>query len=314
MNLLKLLANELFMSEQQLNRIFIRAPHSYKKYTIPKRSGGERLIAQPARETKLIQQWLIENKFSRFPVHDSATAYKKGSKIKSNALAHVKNTYLMKFDFQNFFTSIKEKDLKQYLSASFLWNEFGEEDIDRIARVSCINYKHLDEKCLSIGAPSSPLLSNAILYPLDEEIKKWCLANDIVYTRYADDLTFSTNERGMSSIVESSLRDSVRKFSLVNLRFNNQKTISLSKKSQRRVTGIVLSNNGELSLGRARKREIRALVHRWTLGHLDREDVGRLQGLLGFAKDIESDFIDRLSEKYGEECIKNIFKYRKPRL
>lgn len=309
-SLLHELERDLFFSELQVERIFSRAPYAYKQYTIPKRSGGVRTISQPAKETKYVQAWLIENVFAKLPVHECATAYKKGSSIKINAIAHVKNPYLIKFDFRDFFTSIKEVDLIGHLS-SYLAEDYSLEDIRRMARISCIKYKHASDKCLSIGAPSSPILSNSILYEFDSSVSGWCSERNIVYTRYADDLTFSMKEKGLSSSVESQLRDFVKTKCLVSLRFNTKKTAHLSKKFQRRITGLIIANNDKVSLGRDRKREIKALVHRFELGLLDEKSIKNLQGLLGFAKDVEPDFILSLYEKYSFELVNKILRLRK---
>lgn len=100
------LQSSLGISDYLLNRLIQRAPHSYKVYTIAKRSGGLRTIAQPAKETKFIQRWLIENVFSQLPVHECASAYKVGASIKKNADAHKSNSYVIKLDFKDFFPSI----------------------------------------------------------------------------------------------------------------------------------------------------------------------------------------------------------------
>jgi hypothetical protein len=81
----------------------IKAPirNSYvlvKHFRIKKRSGGERLIMQPSRKLKPIQYWLIHNVLSRLPVHQAATAYKKGLSILNNAERHRNNLYFLKID------------------------------------------------------------------------------------------------------------------------------------------------------------------------------------------------------------------------
>jgi RNA-directed DNA polymerase len=87
------------------------ASHRYKTYEIPKRTGGRRTINHPARELKLLQGWLIDNVFARFPVHRSATAYKKGASTLLNAALHKSKNYLLKVDFENFFPSISGIDI-----------------------------------------------------------------------------------------------------------------------------------------------------------------------------------------------------------
>ena len=151
------IVNDLLIPEDLLTRIIQRAPHTYKVYTIAKRSKGRRTIAQPARETKFVQHWLINNVFNNLPIHDAATAYKKNSSIKKNASIHAKNNYISKFDFKDFFTSIKTHHLESHLT-KHLRDEVTEVDINDILRLSCIKPKNGGPMCLSVGSPCSPLL------------------------------------------------------------------------------------------------------------------------------------------------------------
>jgi RNA-directed DNA polymerase len=304
------LHQELGLSEAQVMRLIVRSPHTYKVYTIPKKTGGVRVIAQPAKETKAIQHWLIENLFSALPIHSCATAYKKGASIKANASAHAANSYLSKFDFKDFFTSIKAPDIKEHLSTR-LNGIYSPEDLAFIVRVSCIKHKGGKELCLSIGAPSSPLLSNSIMYDFDERIHSWCSSKNIVYTRYADDLTFSSNQPGTAGEIERVIRDVIKETPFPKLRINNKKTIHLSKKSQRRVTGIIINNEGKISLGREKKRLISTLIHKFSIGLLDTELHPKLQGLLGFALDVEPLFFQSMKNKYGTNLLDEIMRIRK---
>ncbi len=298
------------LGEVQVVRLIVRSPHSYKVYTIPKKTGGTRTIAQPAKETKYLQRWLIENVFGALPLHESATAYQTDSSIKKNADRHKKNPYISKFDFQNFFPSIKESDLIQHFT-KYLGDQLSESDVQYAARLCCMRTKGIRDRHLSIGAPSSPLLSNSVMYEFDSIIDSWCSTNGFVYTRYADDLTFSTSVKGASFEIEAKIGEIVNELTYPKLRLNRKKTIHLSKKYQRRITGLIINNDDQLSIGRDRKRAISALIHRYSMNMLTTEGTYRLQGLLGFAKDIEPTFLMSMRKKYGTEIIGAIFQIRK---
>lgn len=298
------------LSDAQIHRLISRAPHAYKVYTIPKKSGGTRTIAQPAKETKFLQRWLIQNVFGALPQHESATAYKTNASIKNNASVHKGNPYLSKFDFENFFPSIKESDLIQHF-VKHLGDQFNENDIQIIARLCCMSSTGSKERRLSIGAPSSPLLSNSVMFDFDVQIANWCINNEFIYTRYADDLTFSTKCKGRSPELENKIRSVIAELIYPRIRLNRKKTIHLSKKYQRRVTGLIINNDDQLSIGRQRKREISTLIHRHSLQMLSLEETFHLQGLLGFAKDIEPEFIISMRQKYGSKIVDAIFKIRK---
>ena len=107
MKILLEISNILCIEPEHLLRFSSTSPHRYKVYTIPKRNGkGIRTIAHPSKELKYIQRILFKVLRKLLPVHQSAMAYKKGVGIKDNAAAHVRNSYLLKMDFNNFFPSI----------------------------------------------------------------------------------------------------------------------------------------------------------------------------------------------------------------
>lgn len=302
------LSVDLAMPLVQVDRLIQRAPYTYKKYRIRKNSGGYREIAQPSRETKLVQRWLLSNVFVDLPVHGAATAYRNGIGIKDNAFRHSDNDYLSKFDFQSFFPSIKSSDLalhfEQYIPS------LSAQDCQDAARLCSVIHRGTKSLRLSIGAPSSPLLSNSVMFQFDGVLSNWSNSNNIVYSRYADDLTLSTSISGMSSQIEEGVRSAMRNLEYPSLRLNSRKTVTLSKKNQRRVTGLVINNEGNVSLGRHKKRAISSMVHSYSLGKLAEDRIGELQGHLGFAKGVEPLYLSRLRGKYGSALISEILSYR----
>jgi retron-type reverse transcriptase len=300
------LAKAYKLTETDIKRLVARAPHTYKTYEIPKKSGGKRTIAQPAKETKIIQNWIIKTEFKGLPVSNSASAYKSGSSIKINALKHRKNRYLLKMDFKNFFESIDETMVKEHL---LKYLKIPENDAAIISRVCCFQKKHSKKLSLSIGAPSSPILSNSIMYKFDAEIENWCRLNAAIYTRYADDLFISTNQSGRTADAEQFILKLTKEL-LPKLDINKNKTKHLSKKCNRTITGLVITNEGGVSLGRDKKRNIRRSLFLHQKGLLDKKQLSTLQGELGFAKHIDPAFITTLNNKFGNQFIHAIFTHR----
>ncbi len=303
----KLLA-DLSLTPSQLTRVVARAPRTYKVYTIPKKSGGYRVIAQPAKETKYVQEWLIQNLFSNLPIHSSAAAYVKGSSIKKNVLRHADNSYMVKLDFKNFFSSVRAEDVRQHLRRHF--EVLTDTELDYVSRVSCI--KSPDSLVLSVGSPASPVLTNSIMYDFDVAVSKWCEENGFKYSRYADDLTFSTSIRDISVKVEPMVRSVLNGLAYPRLSLNEEKSIHLSKKGRRQITGLIVTNAGAVSLGRSRKREISSMVHKFSLGALPDPEIFRLQGLLGFVCDAEPLFLSRMAAKYGGDVLSALLQKRSP--
>lgn len=304
------ISSSLTLSAMELIQIAAKSPYTYKVYSIDKKSGGKRTIAQPARETKFLQRELIEKLFNELPVHQAATAYREGSSIKKNAWAHRNNRYLSKFDFKNFFESIREGDLELHFKKHLGEQEFSASFIRFVSRVSCY-YNPPQGLTLSIGAPTSPLLSNSVMYEFDCLVSDWCNERGLAYTRYADDLTFSSNTKGQAFEIEGFIEEVLAKIKYPRLSLNSKKTLHASTSGKRRVTGLIISNDGNISLGRDRKRLISAMINRYATGSLSDDDLPKLQGLLGFAEDIEPLFCSKMRAKYGIKVISEIFQFRK---
>lgn len=309
MSLIIQLAKDLGLAPKDILLIAKTAHHRYKEYRIPKKKPGTfRYIAQPAREVKILQRWVIENVFNRFPIHDTATAYVEGRNIKFNALRHSKNPFLLKMDFTNFFPSIVPRDFKAHL-LRYLPDVYTEEEIELLSRILFWKNSREGKLQLSIGGPSSPSLSNSIMYEFDSLISAECISMDIVYTRYADDLAFSATDFEKLREIQNKVSVCLKKILYPKLKINGDKTVFLSKKGNRTVTGVVITNDGNLSLGRDRKREISCQINWYKKGVLDRDTTLKLRGMLCFANDVEPDFIHRMSIKYTSNTIQEIIHF-----
>lgn len=296
-SLLQNMTKDFLIPPSMLEYLIKSCSYRYKRYTIPKRNGGVRQIAHPAKEVKKVQRWIVKNVLSDFQVHECATAYSKGNSIAKNAEVHSLNSYLVKMDLRNFFPSIRPDDFEQFL-ANVAPNKYSQVDIELLTHALFWKPKRKQEFELAIGAPSSPLLSNILMYNFDACMKLWCDTFNVCYTRYADDLTFSTNRRGISSEIIEFVRRITREMRSPSLSVNEEKTVVASKACSRRVTGITITNDGEISIGRPRKRALRAKAKHYSKYGLSNEEQKRLKGLLDFANDVEPDFVRNLEEKF----------------
>lgn len=295
------LAVETGMNLMLVERIMRTAPVRYKTYRIPKRSKGYRVISQPAVEVKALQRGLIEILLRDLPLHDAATAYRTGMSIKDNASRHVGDGPILKMDFKDFFPSIKPRDWSAYCKKTDILT--NSQDIRLTSQLLFQRPKGSSILRLAIGAPSSPFLSNALLFDFDQAVSEKVAKDHVIYTRYADDLTFSAPRTGHLVNVERMVNSTLRALEFPKLTVNNEKTIRITRKYGRKVTGLTLTNDGKVSIGRERKRLIHAAVHRASLGKFDAVSLGELKGLLGFANSAEPTFINVLKEKYGAELI-----------
>lgn len=307
MNLIQLIQDDFPLTATEIRLLLLTAPRRYKVHEIEKRNGrGKRLIAQPTAEIKLLQRWAID-KFSDFlPVHPAATAYIKGASIKQHASLHARGKYLLKLDFKDFFPSIGAVDFIKHASA---YLKLEKEDIKYLASL----FFRWDQKSkmlvLSIGAPSSPFISNTIMHPFDSQVHAFCSDHGINYSRYADDLALSADKAKVLDEAFSFINRLCETTKYPNLALNEDKTVFTSRKFQRQLTGLVLSNSGDASLGREKKRQIRAMAHRFSNGSLDDPEIHRLKGFLAFAYSIEPEFIESISRMIGSEALEQLRRY-----
>lgn len=286
-----------------LARIARTASHRYKTYSIPKKTGGLRLISHPSKELKFLQRWLVDNLFSHLPVHGSVYSYREGVGIRDHALVHARKNYLLRVDFADFFPSIRASDIDRLLNENRERFPFrlNKQDIEIVCAIVCKNGQ------LTIGAPSSPILSNAVLYTLDRYWTTHCKRKDVVYSRYADDLYFSTSEPNVLKDIFAKFEQYIQKMGSPKLLINRNKTVFTSRKRKRHVTGLVLSSDNKVSLGRNKKRWVRGLVYKFKNGELSNEQTSYLRGYLAFAKEVEPSFYRALEAKYGKVLLNAIY-------
>jgi RNA-directed DNA polymerase len=290
------------LSEFDIMKIVSNAPRRYKTYSIEKRSvEGRRIISQPAVELKALQRTLTSGFLSELPVHPSAMAYRPGVSIRDNAAAHAQNGPIFKFDFKDFFPSIRSTDWHSYCAATGALTDHR--DLWISTNIFFHQASSSTRLTLAIGAPSSPSLSNILMREFDEKISREVKKDQVTYTRYADDLTFSAKRTGYLTRVESTLRRIIREIGHPFLTLNEKKAVRATKKYKRFVTGLVLTNDGQVSIGQSRKRELRAGLHRYSQNKLSTMEQARLAGRLAFVYDVEPKLFYRFQQKYGADLI-----------
>ena len=273
------------------------ASHAYKWYQVPKHNGEPRDIYHPSQQLKSLQRWLLNYTLPDFPVHPAAMAYQKGKSILKNASVHAASKYLLRMDFEDFFPAIIASDLSAYRQARpGLFIEWTDLDFE-IARMIIFRHGHL-----TIGAPTSPAISNILCIDMDTVITDFCGKRGVAYTRYADDLFFSTIEPGVLHPLEHDIEALVVGLTMPShLTMNLGKTRHSSRTGARRVTGIVLGSDRKPHVGRDLKRAIRAMIHK--VDSLDPGARARLSGLLGYAVGFDRKFMNRLIIKYGNDPV-----------
>jgi RNA-directed DNA polymerase len=167
--------------------------------------------------------------------------------IIENARMHVGKKYILNIDLKDFFSTISAKRVKDLFSSDLFY--FDEQITNALTLLTTYNGK------LPTGAPTSPVISNFLCLKMDQQIKDFCISNSIQYSRYADDLTFSSNTE-----INQNLITEIIKIIKQNRFEINEKKLRVRRSDQKQVvTGIVV--NEKVNVDRKLIRKVRAIIH-----------------------------------------------------
>ncbi len=235
----------------------------YREIELKKKSGEIRRIYAPDKELKWRQKTIRRKILMKFSPSKYAKAYVRQRTLVDNASPHVGKHYLLKLDISDFFGSIR---FEQVYAAAFHTNHFPKQIGVLLTALCC--YKG----ALPQGAPTSPALSNLVMRNFDNNIGQWCESRGISYTRYSDDMTFSSNEPlyPVYQKVKAMLQES-------GFRLNEKKTHFVTNASRQSVTGLTV--NEKVAVSREYKRRVRQEVY-YALKFREADDTER-QRIIG---------------------------------
>jgi RNA-directed DNA polymerase len=217
----------------------------YRKFQLKKKSGKTRIISAPKTYLKSVQWWILDNILNKVSFEDVVTGFVRGRGVVFNANVHFGSKHLYNTDLEEFFPNISSD--KVFL----LWKDFGYPD------EVC---KQLTNLCtlsdgLPQGAPTSPVLANLACRELDVRLSELSANMGIKYSRYADDMTFSSH-----SYIDADFKDRVNDI-IRDCGFSeNLKKRRFRGPGQRlEVTGIVI--NEVRQYPRAWRKRARAVFH-----------------------------------------------------
>lgn len=218
---------------------------SFKK----KKSNGWRVIHKPSENLKNLQR-AIHLRLSRvvYP-HSSCHGFVAKRSNLTNAHDHIGKKLILRVDIKNAFDTSSQVMVNRAIKNVFHFFSLSSKAVDLLGHI--VTFKN----SLPTGAPTSPVLLNAILHNFDKEVSRICSERSLKYTRYADDIVVSGEMLGgMQEVVEEGLRE-------LGFELNNRKTKLMPYWRKQKVTGVVV--NVRLNLERDARRKLRAAVHSW---------------------------------------------------
>lgn len=257
-------ANLLDISEYQLRfHLYICPPSKrYVAFQVAKKNGGNRQILAPSNGLKIIQQKLNRVLQAVYAPKACTHGFVLSRSIVSNARTHSKKRYVLNIDLKDFFPSINFGRVR----GLFLTRPYGlNSDVATILAQMCCFDNQLPQ-----GAPTSPVISNMICAKMDTQLLRLAERYKCDYSRYADDLTFSTTlpkfPQALASVVGQSGQVEIGEELLRIIRnngfeVNEQKVRLRDRRTRQEVTG--LNANQFPNVRRRFVRQIRAMLHDW---------------------------------------------------
>ncbi|MBE2260266.1 MAG: RNA-directed DNA polymerase [Rhodobacteraceae bacterium] len=310
-------------------------PLKYTEFDIPKRHGGSRKISAPTDSlknlqqnlSKLLQDCLEELDEAGLRKNDSAHGFTRHRTIMTNAMEHRNRRFVFNADIKDFFPCINFGRIRGFFikDKNFALNPAV---ATVIAQIACHN------NALPQGSPSSPVISNLIAYVLDTHLVSLAQHTGCHYTRYVDDLTFSTNMPSFPKAIAKSVSGNAHNWaagksltaivSKSGFLLNSAKTRMQYRDSRQEVTGLVV--NKTINVRREYRHKLRALTFRLInkgdfnlihksvdiLGNITKNVIpaspAQLQGMLAFVDAVDiaqrDDAIRQLHDKHQDGQIK----------
>ena len=301
---LRNIARLLQIHPSRLSYILFKTPPEkrYETFEVPKRNGQKRVINSPVGALKFVQRQLStllqdcveEVNLSTGRKDRVSHGFKRDKSIVTNAREHRNRLYVFNIDLADFFPSINFGRIRGFFISD---KNFALDPRAAmvIARIAC------HENKLPQGSPCSPVISNLIAHVLDMHLVQLASRAGCTYSRYADDLTFSTNEKvfpvdiaqrtGPDShgwVPSAKLREIVKH---CGFQINPQKTNMQYRDSRQVVTGLVV--NRKVNVRSEYRRNVRAMVHcllnTGSFVTFDKKEgtLDQLHGMLGFIDGID---------------------------
>ena len=250
----------LGVNAKELKKIWWFRSRMYDHFFIGKGMGKTRLISAPDPRLKMLQRKLLPLLDQLYRVRSPVHAFVPARSVKTNAEAHGKRRFVVNLDLKDFFPSITENRVRGLLRSIDVDPRVAE----IVAHLCCANSQ------LPQGAPTSPTLSNMICYRLDTDLLQIAKAARAIYTRYADDITFSSYQPPaplfdgalppVGRFSPDLLSDGViAAFTANGFIVHEAKAHYADRNSRRIVTGVKI--NAGLNVDRRYVRSIRAKLH-----------------------------------------------------
>jgi retron-type reverse transcriptase len=236
----------------------------YVRFKMVKKSGGYRDISSPKPQLKRLQYWILDNILYKIAVRDEAHGFVPKRNILTNALPHVQKAVVINADLQNFFPTIDYARVKGLFKSLGFSHEIAtllalivtEAEQKEVILDGEKLFLYTGKRYLPQGSPASPMITNLICRRLDKRLKGIATTLGFDYSRYADDMSFSSLEYRHIHKMLFWLKKIVKEEGFA---LHPDKTRIMKKGSRQEVTGVVV--NDKPAINRRELKKFRALLY-----------------------------------------------------
>lgn len=276
---------------------------------------GEREIYRPNKKLKTYHSFINLFILEKLPVNTSVVySYRKGVNVYDAVSKHALSKHFFQTDISRFFPSIKVELVRNTLLKNHDCTPISDLSvhIDRIIELVMV------DGGLPVGFSTSPLISNVCLFDFDNIVQEYCVAHNIIYTRYSDDLIFSSKEREGLIDIPKFLQNVMLKIFNGSIFLNVSKTKFTHAGSKIKLLGMVILPNGKVSVDKKFKDNIEVLLHfyvkdRKKFFDLVESDLKggmeKISGYLSYVNTVDKDYLNKLRKKYGMTVVDMFLHY-----
>lgn len=280
----------------KLYKDILRKPNKhYSKYYLRKKTGKYRTINVPSNELKYLQKEIKGLILDKIETHQSVHGFKRERSIKTNAQIHLKSKEILSLDLKDFFPSIKFGRIYHIFNKVCGYSKKISFDFTRLLTLN---------NELPQGSPASPVLSNIVCFMLDIRLVEFCKVSGLIYTRYADDITISSDHIFNKKLVLNSIK---RIIIDEGFELNTSKTRFQSSKNKLEVTGLHITD-GNIKIPRKYIKKIKQeiyYINRFGLdSHIEQMEIQNrnyLEHLYGKIK-----FVIYIESSIGKELLTSL--------
>lgn len=235
-------------------------------------------------------------------------SYRRDKSTYTAVIPHCHSKFFFQTDIKNFFYNITRKDVEKILNMSC--DDSPINDIYQY-KSHLLSVTTIDD-VLPVGFPTSPNISNGFLFDFDNALEGYCLENDIIYTRYADDIILSSNTKDFFPTIQNTISDYLNELYEGRIKINLCKTKRTQKGNKIKILGMVILPSGKISVDIKLKQQIEILFH-FYINDKDKfsdylrkhyqGDFRKISGQLNYINTIDNSYLDKLRKKYGNFIV-----------